>query len=207
MSSNERLSQAKSIIVEHIQKLLANQSDPILVAIDGGSGSGKSTLAEMITQELDAALIPGDDFYSAHIPDAYWDSQSASVKVAKGIDWQRIRTETLEPLLKGQPAQWRAFDFLNPNPDGTYPLESQAKHLEPASLILLEGAYSCRPELTDLIDLSILIDTPIANRHDRLREREDDEFLKAWHARWDEAEVFYFSEIKPKSSFDLVVQN
>ena len=30
-------------------------------------------------------------------------------------------------------------------------------------------------------------------------------FLAAWHALWDDAEAFYFTEVRPPSAFDLVV--
>ncbi|MEM7336895.1 MAG: (d)CMP kinase [Chloroflexota bacterium] len=59
---------AKHTILRAIHQLTEKRAPPLLIAIDGGSGSGKSTLAEMIAQELDAALVPSDDFYAAHIP-------------------------------------------------------------------------------------------------------------------------------------------
>jgi hypothetical protein len=63
------------------------------------------------------------------------------------------------------------------------------------------------PELADLVNLSVLVDSPVDVRHRRLAAREDGEFLRCWHARWDEAEAYYFANVRPKSSFDLVVAN
>ena len=74
-------------------------------------------------------------------------------------------------------------------------------------MIVLEGAYSSRPELADLVNLSVLVDSPVGVRHRRLAAREDGEFLRCWHARWDEAEAYYFSRVRPKASFDLIVAN
>ena len=76
---------------------------------------------------------------------------------------------------------------------------------QPADIILLEGAYSARPELADLITLSVLVDVPVSVRHERLSKRENNDFLASWHARWDAAEAYYFTQVRPKSSFDLVV--
>jgi hypothetical protein len=76
---------------------------------------------------------------------------------------------------------------------------------EPAPVTLLDGAYSARPELADLIALSVLVDVPVDVRHARLASREDKEFLDPWHARWDDAEAYYFSHVRPRSAFDLVV--
>ena len=43
----------------------------------------------------------------------------------------------------------------------------------PANVIVLDGAYSARPELSDLIDLSVLVDVPVALRHEHLSTREE----------------------------------
>ena len=73
-------------------------------------------------------------------------------------------------------------------------------------MILLEGAYTAGPELADLVDLAILIDVPVEERHARQRAREDADFLEEWHRRWDPVESYYFTQVRPRSSFDLVVK-
>jgi hypothetical protein len=45
----------------------------------------------------------------------------------------------------------------------------------------------------------------VNERHRRLASRDDKQFSDAWHARWDAAEDYYFTNIRPASSFDLVV--
>jgi para-aminobenzoate synthetase len=193
-------------IVAHIRRLRANRMTPFLVAIDGGSGSGKSTLALLMAEQLDAALIQSDDFYAAHITDAGWEARSPDARARDAIDWRRLRAEALEPLLAGQPAKWHPFDFVaGVRPDGTYAMSTEFVEREPRAVIVLDGAYSTRPELSDLIELSILVDVPVAVRHARLAAREEEAFLAAWHARWDAAEAYYFTQVRPKEAFDLVV--
>ena len=75
----------------------------------------------------------------------------------------------------------------------------------PAGIIVLKGAYSARPELADLISLSVLVDAPPSVRQARLARREDASFLEAWHVRWDAAEAYYSTHVRPPASFDLVV--
>jgi hypothetical protein len=77
---------------------------------------------------------------------------------------------------------------------------------QPAPIVLLDGAYSARPELADLVDLSILVTLPDAVRRARLREREGEDYTSAWHAIWDEAEDYYFGTIRPPEAFDLVIE-
>jgi uridine kinase len=77
----------------------------------------------------------------------------------------------------------------------------------PANVILIEGAYSASPELADLVDLAILVDVPVEERHRRLAVREADKsFLQKWHCRWDEVEAYYFTQVRPKQFFDLIVK-
>jgi uridine kinase len=74
-------------------------------------------------------------------------------------------------------------------------------------LILLEGAYSACSELADYVDLAILVEVPIEERHARLAAREDKGFLDRWHKRWDPVEDYYFNQVRPMDSFDLVMKD
>jgi hypothetical protein len=56
------------------------------------------------------------------------------------------------------------------------------------------------------VDVAILVEVPIEERHARLAAREEPYFLETWHRRWDEVEAYYFEQVRPKSSFDLVVE-
>ena len=207
------LADATSAIVDAIRRRLRDREStlPMLVAFDGGSGSGKSTLAEAVAAELgaaglDATIVEGDDFFAAEITDAEWDALGPSERAAAAIDWRRLRKEALEPLLSGRVASWHPFDFeAGTRPDGTYPMAKEAVTRRPTPVILLDGAYSSRPELADLIELAVLVDAPVEERHRRIAAREERAFADAWHARWDAAEADYFSRVRPASSFDLVV--
>jgi uridine kinase len=75
----------------------------------------------------------------------------------------------------------------------------------PSPIVLLDGAYSARPELSDVLDLSILVTLPDSVRRMRLLQREGEDFMSEWHAIWDEAEDFYFGTIRPPEPFDLVI--
>jgi uridine kinase len=189
-----------------IERRAHNRRSPLLVALDGGSGAGKSTLAALLEQAIDAVTVPLDDFFAAHIPDWEWDARSIVERARDVFDWQRLRADALEPLLAGQRARWQPFDFnAGLRLDGTYALSEQFIERRTAPVILLDGAYASSPELADLIDLTVLLDVPVTERHRRIAGREAARFLQRWHEVWDEVEAYYFSEVRPKSSFDLVV--
>jgi uridine kinase len=202
-----RLVEACSQILTAINRVSQTRHSPILVAIDGGSGAGKSALASMLEQKIDSVVVQLDDFFSANIPDWEWDVRSIPERARDVLDWQRLRAEALEPLLAGKTARWHPFDFAaGLRSDGTYAISKEYVEKQPAPVIILEGAYSSSPEIADLVDLAVLIDVPVLERHRRLEKREEDKrFLQRWHSLWDEVEGYYFSKVMPKSSFDLVV--
>jgi uridine kinase len=203
-----QLERACSAILSEIRRHLGGREGtrPVVIALDGASGSGKSTLAAMVAAELDAVIVPGDDFFAAQITDAEWDLLDAAERARAVIDWRRLRREALEPLIAGRTASWHPFDFeAGTRPDGSYPMSTETTVRQPASVIVLDVAYSCRPELADLIDVSVLVDVPATERRRRLASRDEKAFSDAWHTRWDAAEDYYFTRIRPASSFDLVV--
>ena len=76
----------------------------------------------------------------------------------------------------------------------------------PADVIILDGIYSFRPELADLVDLSVLVLIDDKLRHKRLEDREGQDFMRQWHAIWDEAEDHYFTKVRKPSDYDLVIE-
>jgi uridine kinase len=170
-------------------------SRPLVVAIDGRSGTGKSTLARRLAEALPAAVIDGDDFFAGGVEVR---ADSAAERAAACIDWRRQRPALLA-LRAGQPASWRPFDWEAF--DGR--LAEKASTLDPAPIVLLEGVYSARPELADLVDLRILLELPESVRLARLSAREG--VLGPWELQWHEAEEHYFGCVVPRTSFDLVL--
>jgi hypothetical protein len=62
-----------------------------------------------------------------------------------------------------------------------------------------------RPELADLVSLSILVEAPAEIRRERVALR--DGGIDEWYARWKAAELHYFTHVRPPASFDLRVAN
>jgi para-aminobenzoate synthetase len=187
-------------VLEALHAVRAAHPDrPVLVAVDGRSGVGKSTLCARLAARAGAAHVDGDDFYAGGDAAALA-ALAPPERAAAVIDVHRLRTEALQPLLAGRTARWRAFDW-----DAMAGLAAEPTACEPGPVVVLDGTYSGRPELADLVDLSVLVTLDDRERLARLAAREGDDLDDAELALWEAAEDHYFAVVRPPASFDLVV--
>jgi uridine kinase len=170
---------------------------PVVMALDGPSAAGTSTLAAILGARFSSSVIAGDDFYRDMPQERRW-ALTAVQGVEEYFDWQRLREVALEPLRAGRPARYHPFSW---RPEGG--LDDRLVTVEPAPVIIVEGVYAARPELRDLVDVSILVDTPAEERLRRLIARGHGN--DAWWSRWGAAEDHYYTAIAPPQSFDLVI--
>jgi uridine kinase len=80
-------------------------SRAFVVAIDGRSGVGKSTLAAGLAGRLDAAILPGDDFFIGGVEVR---SEDRKVLFEECIDWRAARTVLVSLIERGE-ARYHAF--------------------------------------------------------------------------------------------------
>ena len=162
-------------------------SEPVFVGIDGRSGAGKSTLAAAVCASLTddhgvgdvVTVIDGDQFYAGGSAES-WDRRTPAIKASRVIDWRRQRA-VLEQLRRRGVAEWYPFDWDADDWDSDIvPLAREPVVATAGSLLILEGAYSCRPELHDVLDLRVLLDTPRDVRRQRLLEREGEAYRSEW---------------------------
>lgn len=202
---------AEQLIAGLRQRLVATDQ-PLFVGLDGRSGAGKSTLAAVVAAGLGedecgvgaATVIEGDGFYAGGSAEA-WDARSAAEKAGLVIDWRRQHA-VLSDLRERGLASWHPFDWQADDWDSPdVPLASELIIARALPVIILEGAYSCRPELHDLLDVRVLLQAPIELRRRQLRQREGDAYRRDWEARWSAAEDYYFEAVMPPERFDLVL--
>jgi len=169
--------------------------DLVLVAIDGAGGSGKTTFARKLAVETSATVVEGDDFYRV-LDMSEREKLDAYSGYMQYIDWQRFRSELLQPIRAGLAARCQRYDWDLNTLSGTI-------EVAPFGVIIIEGVYSCRPELREFYDLAVLVETPRAERLSRLRARGENS--EEWIQRWDAAERWYFDRVLSKRGMDYIV--
>lgn len=168
----------------------------VVVAIDGAGGAGKSTLAGAIRDALGTvSIVRVDDFYRP-----LHDDERAALDPEHGyrnyFDWERMRTQAIRPLRAGASAKYQPYDWLNGELRGWVEVESNA-------VIVVDGVYSMRPELSDLVDLALFVNTPRELRLDRMTARGQN--ATNWISGWMAAEDWYLERTRPVERADLVV--
>lgn len=173
-----------------------------VVAIDGHGASGKTTIAESLRAKTGASVVHTDDFFLPPAPGRGRPaaSQERAGQTGRGIgsyyDVERMRTEALEPLRAGREAVFCPYDW------DTGAVSRTRMRVAPSDLVLFEGVYSGAPELGDLVEWAICVDTPEPERLARLRDRIAPE---DWDEEWLRAEKEYFAGPRPLHSFDLLI--
>jgi uridine kinase len=185
-------------MVEQIVALRARGAGVICVAVDGRSGAGKSTLAKQLARAIPATLLDGDSFFAGGVAVR---SDSPEERARDCIDWRRQRV-VLEALRAGHPASYAGFDWEAF--DGRLERELTVVELASSRIVIVEGVYSARPELADLLDLRLLLRVPDDVRMARLLGREQS--FTAWERQWHEAEEWYFGNAAPPAGFDIIVE-
>ena len=169
----------------------------LFVAIDGGAGAGKSMLARGI-QELRGAvsILRTDDFFR---PLNEYRIANLTVEELYELyfQWQRMRDEALMPLRRGETANYQSYDW---SADRLLQWET----IDPAEIVLVEGVYSSRPELRPMLDATIFVDAPRAERLRRIRTRTPNE-MGDWITPWMAAEDWYLNQIRPQDTADLLM--
>lgn len=168
---------------------------PFLVAIDGRSGVGKSTVAESLCQDLGAAIVAGDDFYAGGI--TVWRKcaeELAEICIDRAKLLAVLRELKSNRVATFFPFDWETFDGRN---------SDSQKTVYPEPLIILEGVYSCHPDIRSLVDCAVLLKLDDAEREMRLLTREGR--ITEWERQWHAAEEWYFDNLARQEDFDKVV--
>jgi uridine kinase len=169
----------------------------LLVGIDGCGGSGKSTLAKELQQAYDnVTIVHMDDFFLPS--NQRVDAPPKQKPVGADFDWKRLLNQVLEPVSQDKEGRYQRYDWE---------MDSLAEwHIVPiGGIVIVEGVYSLRRELSDKYDIAIWVDCPREIRLSRGLERDGEQARDMWENNWMVSEDIYVKEHKPHERADFVV--
>ncbi len=161
-------------------------------AIDGRCASGKTTAAREISRAIPCTVFHADDFFlrpEQRTPERY-------ASPGGNFDRERFLSEVILPAVNGKAVNYRPFDCKSMKV-----LEAQVIH--PEKIIIVEGAYCCRPELWDYYDRRIFFTVSSQEQVSRIRKRNGDT-LKMFVDRWIPLEERYFKEYDIAQRCDMI---
>ena len=146
-----------------------DRSPPLVIGIAGGTGSGKTTIADVVLGRIGAehiAFLPHDAYYRDlnDLPRAQRDS--VNFDHPDSLDTDLMITH-LKKLRTWEMVKVPVYDFTR------HERTKETLTLEPHPVILVEGILVfAEPELRDIFDVKIFVDTPPDVRFIRRLQRD-----------------------------------
>ena len=129
--------------------------DILVIGIAGGSGSGKTTLMKNIIQRFEGEItvLSHDSYYKRHDEMTYEERCGLNYDEPAALETD-LMVRHLDLLRQGQAIDCPVYDFTIHN------RSDEVVRIEPKSVIIVEGILIFEnPELRDLMDIRIFVDT------------------------------------------------
>jgi len=130
-------------------------SGTMVIGIAGGTGSGKTTLTRSIVKRFEGhiSVIYHDNYYKAHDELPYEERAKLNYDHPEAFDTP-LMIEQLKKLRAGESVLCPVYDYTIHNRSG------ETVEIKPAKVIIVEGILIFQdPELRDLMDIKIFVDT------------------------------------------------
>lgn len=168
----------------------------ILIGIDGCGGSGKTKLASELLNVLhNAQIVHMDDFYLSS------DKRMCIADpkpVGWQFDWKRMEREVLKPMDSGQLVRYQRYDWQTDH-------LAEWRELQPLGVVIVEGIFTLRKELTGYYNIRLWVDCPREVRLQRGLMRDDEEARLQWEQDWMVEEDRYVTEHLPHLNADKII--
>lgn len=141
----------------------------LIIGIAGGTGSGKTTVVKKIIESLppgEVVLLPQDSYYkdNSHVP--VEKRQYINFDHPDAFDWPLL-SEQVTLLKEGKCIEQPTYSYL------TCCRLPETIHIEPRDVVIIEGILAlCDPQLRDLMDLKVFVDTDSDERLIRVIQRD-----------------------------------
>ena len=180
----------------------------VAVAVDGFDGAGKTMLADQLAEIVvaDRALlrVSIDGF---HRPRAQRRARGRGPEsfYEDSYDYETFRRSVIEPFRRGAPVTPAVNDV-----EADRPIHPDPIIVGIDTVLLVDGIFLQRPELTDVWDATVWVDVPFAVSVPRGNARypgSDDDPEAAINGRYVEGQRLYLAEAGPRERASWVFDN
>lgn len=157
-------------------------SQQLLIAIDGPCASGKTTLGQIISELYDCNVFHMDDFFLR--PEQR--TRERMAETGGNVDYERFRQEVLDHIADPGGLTYQVYDC------GIQKL-AQTVYAPRKRINVVEGSYSQHPYFGDCYDLRIFLQVEKKQQLERIRKRNGEEMLSRFREEWIPKEWAYFN--------------
>ena len=198
-------------MLEKIKEKLTD-GKTVIVGIDGLGGAGKSSISEEIYEELSGENIPIevlhiDDFI--HPKNIRYNDNYAEWECYYNLQWRYdyLLENVINPIKKN--GKFTGLIELYDKNEDRY--EKKSFDIKEGSVVLIEGIFLQREELSQVFDYMIYIDVPESERLKRVLKRDGyigtvDDIKEKYVNRYFPAERHYVNMYSPSKLADYVVK-
>lgn len=198
-------------MLEKIKEKLTD-GKTVIVGIDGLGGAGKSSISEEIYEELSGENIPIevlhiDDFI--HPKNIRYNDNYAEWECYYNLQWRYdyLLENVINPIKKN--GKFTGLIELYDKDEDRY--EKKSVDIKEGSVVLMEGIFLQREELSQIFDYMIYIDVPESERLKRVLKRDGyigtvDDIKEKYENRYFPAERHYVNMYSPSKLADYVVK-
>ena len=170
-----------------------NEKEKLTVAIDGRCASGKTSLAQKLSECFDCTVLHVDDFFLR--PEQRTPERLGTP--GGNFDIERFCDEVISGILSGKDFSYHKFDCASMS-------LGEEIHVTRKPLTVIEGSYSCHPDIRKYWDVKVFVTTDKDTQEERIRKR-NPEKSDAFFAKWIPMEERYFEHFDIENCCDYII--
>lgn len=169
-------------------------SERVIVAIDGMAASGKSTAAKYLAELFDAPIIHTDHFF---LP-SEMRTRDRMNEVGGNLHRERFFTEVIENLSSKKDFKYKIFDCSK----NTF---TQTVKIPYSKVLIVEGAYSLHPYFGDYASVKVCMTVGSKTQSSRILNRNGAAFHERFINEWIPLENRYLKHFSISENCDIMI--
>lgn len=185
------IEEMSKVLWQEITRVL-EQKEFVLVALDGRCAAGKTSLANEMQSTYGCNVVHMDHFFLRP------EQRTAERFNEPGgnVDYERFLQEVLQPLKENKAFSYGIFDCHKQK-------ITEYAEIVPKKVTIIEGSYSCHPELIEFYDLKVFLDVDTKEQQQRILKRNGIDGVSVFQNKWIPLEEKYFSAYCVKERSNL----